>query len=334
MRCKPFYEVSLNNADTEDFREWQEFARGNNYTSCPSTCVSTIPISEPIGYTPSDITTTGYGGRPEVRRPRAARRFWWERLARWLRFWTSASHPSSSSGPNRSLGTSSRTTRYTWGRVIRGIFFPKPVAGPAGRHPPADTGRCGGASRPRACPVLDTGCGSHIRPGPRRLSQSRTRFRCATWRRPRRPGSPGSRRLARWTGSSGVHCRPGSDDRLPQGFLRAGVAWLLRHLKELGAKVGTPDITFHKLRHFHAALALNQGNNHRVVSRRLGHSKVSITMDLYGHALPGWRRDLAENVASAIDGEGPLIAAILPPNWSYWVRFKREVPTAPSRKAC
>ena len=35
-----------------------------------------------------------------------------------LRSWTSASHPSSSSGPNRSLGKSSRTTRYTWGRVI------------------------------------------------------------------------------------------------------------------------------------------------------------------------------------------------------------------------
>ena len=78
---------------------------------------------------------------------------------------------------------------------------------------------------------------------------------------------------------------------------------MLRHLKELGARVGTPDITFHKLRHFHATIALDQGNNPVVVSRRMGHSKVSTTMDLYGHVLPGWQKDVAENVANVIDGE-------------------------------
>ena len=78
---------------------------------------------------------------------------------------------------------------------------------------------------------------------------------------------------------------------------------MLRHLKELGARVGTPDITFHKLRHFHATIALDQGNNPVVVSRRMGHSKVSTTIDLYGHVLPGWQKDVAENVANVIDGE-------------------------------
>ena len=79
---------------------------------------------------------------------------------------------------------------------------------------------------------------------------------------------------------------------------------MLRHLKQLGARVGIPDITFHKLRHFHATIALDQGNNPVVVSQRMGHKKVSTTMDLYGHALPGWQRELAENVANAIDGDG------------------------------
>ena len=78
---------------------------------------------------------------------------------------------------------------------------------------------------------------------------------------------------------------------------------MLRHLKELGTRVGIPDITFHKLRHFHATIALDQGNNPVVVSRRMGHSKVSTTIDLYGHVLPGWQKDVAENVANVIDGE-------------------------------
>ena len=44
--------------------------------------------------------------------------------ARSLRSCVSSSHSSNSSGPNRSRGSISRTTRYTWGRVIRGIFSP------------------------------------------------------------------------------------------------------------------------------------------------------------------------------------------------------------------
>lgn len=79
---------------------------------------------------------------------------------------------------------------------------------------------------------------------------------------------------------------------------------MLRHLKELGAKAGIPDINFHKLRHFHATIALQQGNNPVVVSERMGHSNVSTTLDLYGHVLPGWQKELAENVANIIDGEG------------------------------
>ena len=60
----------------------------------------------------------------------------------------------------------------------------------------------------------------------------------------------------------------------------------------------------HKLRHFHPTIALDEGSNLVVVSRRMGHSKVSTTLELYGHVLPGWQKDLAENVANAIDGDG------------------------------
>ena len=51
MRWKPFYGVPIDETDTEDFREWLEFARGNNYTSCPSMCVRT-----------THVTSSGRGG--------------------------------------------------------------------------------------------------------------------------------------------------------------------------------------------------------------------------------------------------------------------------------
>ena len=38
---------------------------------------------------------------------------------------------------NRSRGSISRTTRYTWGRVIRGIFSPSPAADPTETPPPS-----------------------------------------------------------------------------------------------------------------------------------------------------------------------------------------------------
>ena len=65
-----------------------------------------------------------YGGGSGVTLRRAERRLWWERRARSLRCFDSLSHSSNASGPNRSRGSISRTTRYTCGLVIRGIFFP------------------------------------------------------------------------------------------------------------------------------------------------------------------------------------------------------------------
>ena len=44
-----------------------------------------------------------------------------------------------------------------------------------------------------------------------------------------------------------------------------------------------PRIRFHDLRHTAASIMLNHGVPVIVVSKMLGHSKPSITMDIYGH---------------------------------------------------
>lgn len=70
-----------------------------------------------------------------------------------------------------------------------------------------------------------------------------------------------------------------------------------RQIKKLGEAAGIPGLTCHTLRHFHASVALQQGQNVTVVSRRLGHSSVSITLDIYGHLIPGWQQELADAFA-------------------------------------
>lgn len=47
-----------------------------------------------------------------------------------------------------------------------------------------------------------------------------------------------------------------------------------------------PKIRFHDLRHTHATLLLQLRENPKVVSERLGHADISITLNTYSHVLP------------------------------------------------
>ena len=64
--------------------------------------------------------------------------------------------------------------------------------------------------------------------------------------------------------------------------------------RELVKRAGVPRIRLHDLRHTHATLLLQRGENLKVVSARLGHTTVGITGDLYAHVLPGMDRKAAD----------------------------------------
>ena len=49
--------------------------------------------------------------------------------------------------------------------------------------------------------------------------------------------------------------------------------------------------SFHDLRHYHATALLKAGINPKIVSERLGHSTVSITLDIYSHVLPSMQKE-------------------------------------------
>ena len=54
---------------------------------------------------------------------------------------------------------------------------------------------------------------------------------------------------------------------------------LLTHFK----RAGVPNIGFHGFRHTHASLLLNSGIPYKELQHRLGHSTLSMTMDIYSH---------------------------------------------------
>lgn len=67
-----------------------------------------------------------------------------------------------------------------------------------------------------------------------------------------------------------------------------------RDFRQLLAASGLPKIRFHDLRHTAASLMLNHGIPVLIVSKRLGHSKPSITLDVYGHLIPSKQEEAAQ----------------------------------------
>jgi integrase len=61
-----------------------------------------------------------------------------------------------------------------------------------------------------------------------------------------------------------------------------------------------PAIRLHDLRHTHATLALQAGIHPKVVSERLGHATVSITLDTYSHAIPAMQEEAAALIAGLV----------------------------------
>ena len=61
-----------------------------------------------------------------------------------------------------------------------------------------------------------------------------------------------------------------------------------------------PKIRLHDLRHTHATLALQAGIHPKVVSERLGHATVSITLDTYSHAIPAMQEEAATLIAGLV----------------------------------
>ena len=73
-----------------------------------------------------------------------------------------------------------------------------------------------------------------------------------------------------------------------------------RHFAQLVRAAGLPPIRLHDLRHLSASLGLESGESLLEVSRRLGHSSITITADVYGHIAPSTARQAADRLEQLI----------------------------------
>jgi integrase len=64
--------------------------------------------------------------------------------------------------------------------------------------------------------------------------------------------------------------------------------------KRLWVKKGLAPITLHECRHTYASLMIAAGVNFKALSEFMGHSDIAITLDRYGHLLPGAGDEAAE----------------------------------------
>lgn len=74
--------------------------------------------------------------------------------------------------------------------------------------------------------------------------------------------------------------------------------WWTRFLKRKNIR----HIRFHDLRHTSATLLIAQNVHAKIISERLGHKKISTTMDTYGHALPSVDREASKKMNEILKG--------------------------------
>ena len=92
-----------------------------------------------------------------------------------------------------------------------------------------------------------------------------------------------------WVASGRVFTKENGEQLHPER-----ISALFRRLVRAAA---LPPIPLHGLRHTYASIALAKGVNPAIVSRRLGHSTVAFTLDVYSHVLPQVDAEAAELIA-------------------------------------
>ncbi len=95
------------------------------------------------------------------------------------------------------------------------------------------------------------------------------------------------------TENSLVFCQADGSPLLPHSVSQA---W-----RRLVRRAGFPGIRLHDARHTHATLMLEQGVNWKIISERLGHGSVAMTLDLYAHASPGLQQAAAQGFDRVFD---------------------------------
>lgn len=95
-----------------------------------------------------------------------------------------------------------------------------------------------------------------------------------------------------WSGDSPVCCNGSGNMLEPRNLNR----WWNKYRVE----IGFPTLLLHELRHTAASIALGSGVDIETVKNALGHSKASVTLNTYGHALKENNRGVANVMGNVL----------------------------------
>jgi len=82
-----------------------------------------------------------------------------------------------------------------------------------------------------------------------------------------------------------------------------------RHFFKCLEQAGLRRIRFHDLRHISASLLLQNGESLAYVKDQLGHSSIKMTVDVYGHLVPGANRQAVNRLPSLESTVGTAASA-------------------------
>lgn len=82
----------------------------------------------------------------------------------------------------------------------------------------------------------------------------------------------------------------------PRAFTRA--------FERIIEKAELPRVSFHDMRHSHATMLLALGESSKVAQERLGHARVSTTMDVYQHVIPEMQKRAVDKLEALLRPEG------------------------------
>ena len=100
-----------------------------------------------------------------------------------------------------------------------------------------------------------------------------------------------------WADHDLIVCTVRDERHRPNGGMPINPNNVTRSFDVIVKRAGVRRITPHGLRHTHATMLLRQGVPAKIVSERLGHASIGITLDTYSHVLP----DMQDTAADAMD---------------------------------
>jgi integrase len=90
-------------------------------------------------------------------------------------------------------------------------------------------------------------------------------------------------------------CQPDGKPIDPRNFLG--------YFKKVLGQAGLPNLRVHDARHTFATMMLELGESPKTVQTMLGHSRVSITLDIYSHVSLDLEKKAAAKLNAALGGE-------------------------------